>query len=304
MLSALMVFCLTAQTAGDDATAEKLEKVQILTQQGIDLFKAKELEKALAAFREAETIMPENPSTAYNIACAYSLMGKKKEAFENLFRSIALGYVDIDHINADEDLAALRGEKEWADVAVKVKEEVARREAEAAKKAREEMKKALAVEKPLFAFDFDVKDVEGKPLALAALRGKIVLVDIWGTWCPPCRREVPHLVALAKKYEEKGLAIVGLSRERGTPEEGLKAVKDFVGKNEIKYPCALIDGEFLKQIPGFRGYPTLLFLDREGKVRLTHVGYSTPAVLEALVEEMLAAGKKPEEAKKKAWFTR
>ncbi|HAK94944.1 MAG TPA: hypothetical protein DCM87_08050 [Planctomycetes bacterium] len=312
MLSALMVFCLTAQAAGEDAKPETLERIQILTQQGIELFKKKEYEKALGVFQEAEKLMPENPTTAYNLACAHSLMGKKKEAFECLFRSIELGYLNLAHMEADEDLAPLRGEKEWAEVAVKVKGELDRREAEAGRKAREEMREALAAREQLFAFDFELKDVDGKPLALRDFRGKAVLVDIWGTWCPPCRREVPHLVALVEKYKDKGLAVVGLSRERVAGEEAEKLVRDFAGKNGINYPCAVIDNEFLKQVPGFRGFPTLLFLDREGRVRLTHVGYSPPVVLEAMVEELLGAGakaeppakKKAKERAKKRWFTR
>ncbi|HNS00363.1 MAG TPA: redoxin family protein [Planctomycetota bacterium] len=307
MLSALMVFCLTAQAADADAKAEARERIYTLTQQGLEFFKQKEYAKALGVFQEAEKLMPENPTTVYNLACAHSLLGKKKEAFACLFRSIELGYLNLAHMEADEDLAPLRGEKEWAEVAAKVKAETARREAETAKKARDEMRAALAASERLFAFDFDLKDVNGKNLALSDLRGKAVLVDIWGTWCPPCRREVPHLIALVEKYKEKGFAVVGLSNERVAGEEGEKLVRDFAEKNGINYPCGLIDTEFLKQIPGFRGYPTLIFLDREGKVRLTHVGYSPQAVLEGMVEELLEAGKPSAPAggsAKRRWFAR
>src|SRR5436190_6816113 len=65
-----------------------------------------------------------------------------------------------------------------------------------------------------FPFDFDLEDVAGNRVSKSDLAGKVLIVDIWGTWCPPCRMEIPHFVALNRKYNNQGLAIVGLIRER------------------------------------------------------------------------------------------
>src|SRR2546421_318352 len=64
-----------------------------------------------------------------------------------------------------------------------------------AKEAADETKKALAGD-PLFDFDLDVKTIDGKKIKLSELKGKVVIVDVWGTWCPPCRKEIPHFVKL------------------------------------------------------------------------------------------------------------
>ena len=140
-----------------------------------------------------------------------------------------------------------------------------------------------------FPFDFTLKDVDGKPLKLADARGKLTIVDVWGTWCPPCRKEIPHFVALEKKYGSKGLKIVGINcNEEGTPAEVKKTIIDYRAENKITYPCVLNDDSIEGKIPGFQGYPTTLFLDKTGKVRLVLVGYTAMIQLEAVVTTLLA----------------
>jgi len=150
------------------------------------------------------------------------------------------------------------------------------------------VKSALA-QNESFPFDFDLKDVDDKPVKLADFKGKVTIVDVWGTWCPPCRMEIPHFIDLAAKYEDKGLKIVGINSERGqTPDENKKLIKDFVAETKINYPCVLNDGKTEEKIPGFQGYPTTLFLDRTGKVRLVLVGLTPKNRLEAIVTTLLA----------------
>ena len=143
-----------------------------------------------------------------------------------------------------------------------------------------------------FDFDFTLADPEGKSHKLADLKGKIVLVDVWGTWCPPCRMEIPHLVAVHKKYGEQGVEVVGLNYEGGTVEEDGQKITEFVKANGVTYPCLIGDEPTKEQIPNFEGFPTMLFIDRAGKVRLKHVGYTPQAGLEAVIEALLSEDKK------------
>lgn len=150
------------------------------------------------------------------------------------------------------------------------------------------LKSAFAENKP-FPFDFDLKDVDGKPVRLADFKGNVTVVDVWGTWCPPCRKEVPHFIDLVTKYGDKGFRMVGINcNEQGSPAEIKETVKDFVAANKINYPCVLNDEKTEEKIPDFQGYPTTLFLDRTGKVRLKLVGYTPMARLEAIITTLLA----------------
>jgi thiol-disulfide isomerase/thioredoxin len=138
-----------------------------------------------------------------------------------------------------------------------------------------------------FPFNFEQRDLADQPISLSALRGKIVIVDFWGTWCPPCRAEIPAFVALKEKYSFD-LEIIGLAYEReDDPAEAAKLVTTFARKNKINYPCALGDKETKAMVPEFRGYPTTLFFDRNGKVRMVTVGAESLNRLDALVSALL-----------------
>ena len=115
-----------------------------------------------------------------------------------------------------------------------------------------------------------------------------MLVDFWGTWCPPCREVIPHLIALQKKYE-KEIAIVGLAYPRGPVDQdevAVKAyadhVKEFVTANDMTYTCLIGNEQALKDVQ-LEGFPTLVFLDQSGKTRLKAVGYHTLEKLESII---------------------
>ena len=279
-----------------------LFKVQRLNQLGIEELKAEKYESAIERFREVEKILPDDPTAPYNIACGFSLMGKKDEAITYLKKSVALGFSDLTLFKTDPDLANIREEPGYKEALEELKKNLEKLEKELRTKARSEMRAALEKEDPLFSFGFEVTDTEGKKLTLNDLAGKVVLVDIWGTWCGPCRRSIPHLIELAEKYRKQGLEIVGLAFERGSPEERLEKVQAYAKEAGINYRCALIERTFLNQIPDFRGFPTLLIVDREGKVRFVQVGYSPYGTLAGWVETCLGADaerdeKKPDEKK-------
>jgi thiol-disulfide isomerase/thioredoxin len=139
-----------------------------------------------------------------------------------------------------------------------------------------------------FEFDFDLEDVNGQRLSKKDFAGKVLIVDIWGTWCPPCRMEIPHFVALNKQYGGQGLQVVGLNQEQISDKDAAaNVVRQFCKAEGVDYPCALITQRVKRQITDFEGFPTTLFLDRTGNVRLKAVGLHDLSFLRAVVETLL-----------------
>ncbi len=156
---------------------------------------------------------------------------------------------------------------------------------------REEVKVQIA-ETESFPFDFKLNSFAGTEVSLADFKGKLVIVDFWGTWCPPCRKEIPHFVELQERRADQ-LAIVGITIEHpsgvGIDFETAKANYDeFVRTQPINYPCVFGDRETMDQVPGFEVFPTTLFLDASGRVRLKLTGYHSTEMLEAAIDELLA----------------
>lgn len=155
------------------------------------------------------------------------------------------------------------------------------------KSARREVARDMAQTVP-FEFDFALRDISGEWVRKSEFQGKVLIVDIWGTWCPPCREEIPHFIALYKQYGSQGLEIVGLNKENGSVEAQAQKVREFRDKFGIPYRCAIITERIMAQIPDFDGFPTTLFFDKRGKLRLMYVGYHEARELQAAVENLLA----------------
>jgi thiol-disulfide isomerase/thioredoxin len=114
---------------------------------------------------------------------------------------------------------------------------------------------------------FNGTDLDGQPVSTAALRGKVVLVNFWATWCPPCREEIPALIALQDKYKDH-LQIIGVAQDSGNVEE----VRTFATAHGMNYPTVLSTPEIEKLFPGVYALPTTFVLDRDGKLAQKHVG--------------------------------
>ena len=110
-------------------------------------------------------------------------------------------------------------------------------------------------------------DLDGRPVNTAALRGKVVLVNFWATWCPPCREEIPDLIALQKRYEGQ-LQVIGIAQDSGSAEE----VKRFAAERGMNYPTILSTPEIEKLFPPVTALPTSFFLDRDGRLAQKHIG--------------------------------
>lgn len=128
---------------------------------------------------------------------------------------------------------------------------------------------------------FLVNDIDGVPVSTAAWKGKVVLLNFWATWCPPCRAEVPMLVDLAARYKDR-VQIVGVSLDDG-PEE----VKAFVKDQGINYPVVMASREILAEYGGVPALPTLFVVNPDGNVVQKHEGLYSRELYETEVRLLL-----------------
>ena len=131
--------------------------------------------------------------------------------------------------------------------------------------------------------DFTLRDLNGESFRLSDMKGKVVILDFWATWCPPCRAELPHFQALHREYAGKGLVIVGISLD----SVGAAGVKAFIEANGVRYPILMGDRDVTTSYGGIRSIPTTFVIDREGRIVKKLVGYQSKEVFEGLVRELL-----------------
>jgi thiol-disulfide isomerase/thioredoxin len=252
------------------------------------------LHKSFAAFSEIQRRFPmlNQAEKSFQLRIEYgevralALEGKSAESFAILKELMTSGAGDFDSIETIDDLKPVFEMPEFQELAESL---YVPKLAEAKKQVAEDM---VAL-KP-FRFEFKLKDLDGKEVTLAEYKGKVTIVDLWGTWCPPCRREIPHFVALAKKYKDQGLEIVGINcNEVGSAEEIKKTVSDFVKAFKIEYKCVISEDGIEEKVPGFQGFPTTLFFDRTGKIREVFYQSEPKSKLEAAILLLLEEGAKP-----------
>ena len=118
-----------------------------------------------------------------------------------------------------------------------------------------------------------------------SLRGQVVLVNFWATWCLPCRAEMPALEAMYQRHRADGFVIVGLAADRASTSH----VAEFVRERGVTYPVAHVGGEAERQFGGVRGYPTSFLIGRDGVVRHVVVGPIAALSLEPAVRRALDA---------------
>ncbi len=123
-------------------------------------------------------------------------------------------------------------------------------------------------------------DVEA---CLAGLKGKVVIVDFWATWCPPCRQEIPGFIELQKTYGDKGLVVVGLSMD-----DDVEPVKEFYAKNGMNYPVFVVGEDTVKAWGNIKAIPTTFIFDKDGKkVGEPHVGFVPKEKFEEQIRPLL-----------------
>lgn len=116
--------------------------------------------------------------------------------------------------------------------------------------------------------DFSLKDLNGKTVALQQLKGKVVLLDFWAPWCPPCREELPALDALYKKYNNDGLVIIGIDMD-----DSEKLVAEFLQRAPVSFTILIDRKGTLTREYRFRTLPTAFIVGKDGVIRYQHMGF-------------------------------
>lgn len=136
---------------------------------------------------------------------------------------------------------------------------------------------------PANSRDFTLTSLDGEDITLSELKGTVVLVDFWATWCPPCRKSIPVFIKLYNKYHERGFTVLGISRE---DKSTLEKYRKEAG---IPYSI-LIDNKNISKTYEVEAIPTIIFFDKNGQVRKTQVGFAPEleAGFEILIDSLLS----------------
>ncbi|MCC7461247.1 MAG: TlpA family protein disulfide reductase [Gammaproteobacteria bacterium] len=126
-------------------------------------------------------------------------------------------------------------------------------------------------------------DLEGRPVRTTELRGKLVLLNFWATWCAPCREEIPVFSRWQKTYGGHGLRVIGISMD-----DDAASVREFLQQVPASYPIVLGDAKFAAQLGGVLGLPLSYLIDAQGRVIARHQGAVDLPELEATIQERLA----------------
>jgi len=129
--------------------------------------------------------------------------------------------------------------------------------------------------------DFSVKNLQGQTISLADYRGKVLALNFWATWCPPCREEIPGFIETYRSLKDAGLEILGLSMD-SLP---LERLREWTGKAGINYPVAVATRQIVEAYEPGEYIPATILIDRKGLIRYRHVGAMDKDTLAQLFKE-------------------
>jgi peroxiredoxin len=233
---------------------------------------AESYEAGLAGLSAEERL--EYPEVLYNLSCSYARLGDAEAALDCLAGALDADPLFVRQARGDEDLASIKGTPRFEDLVAGA--ETRADEAEAAKMTVKPGEPAPA---------FTLTDIYDKEYALADFRGKYVVLNIWATWCPPCRNEIPEIVEFAKAHEGEATVVSISVDEPG--EDVLPFVRDY----GINYVVLRDDGEVAnKYISATGGIPQTYFIDREGVVRGHIYGSADRQTFEERLGRLIGGG--------------
>lgn len=133
--------------------------------------------------------------------------------------------------------------------------------------------------------EFTFEDLNRNKISLSDLSGKVIFLNVWATWCPPCTREIPDFIKVYEQYKDKGLEIIGISVDRISQSKVLK----FAEKYNINYPVAMMTSKLYKDYGPFPAIPVTIVIDKNRKIRNRKIGMVNKGFVESwflkLIEE-------------------
>jgi thiol-disulfide isomerase/thioredoxin len=131
--------------------------------------------------------------------------------------------------------------------------------------------------------DFTLSSVSGKDVSLSDYKGKVVIVDFWATWCPPCRKGIPDLISLQNEYKDN-VAVIGISLDR---ENTKGSVPSFVDRMGINYPVVYFNDKVIIDFGGVNAIPTTFIIDQNGNIVKKMVGLYPKSEYESQIKELI-----------------
>jgi peroxiredoxin len=137
------------------------------------------------------------------------------------------------------------------------------------------------LEVAMAAPDFSLRAIDGNTVRLSDYKGKVIILDFFATWCPPCKQEVPDFIELQKQYGDQGFVMIGVSLSRMGDTQGF--ARDF----GVNYPILIADSDVATAYGPLRSIPTTYVIDKDFKIARKYIGYRPKEVFENDIRELL-----------------
>ena len=144
----------------------------------------------------------------------------------------------------------------------------------------------IAPEKRQPATEFTLMDASGAKVSLSDYKDKVVLLNLWATWCEPCQVEIPWFIEFERTYKDRGFAVLGMSVD----DDGWDVVKPYIAKSKMNYRVILGTEDMPKGYWDVQAIPTTFLIDKQGRVAVTHTGLVSKQTYEDGILKLLAGG--------------
>jgi thiol-disulfide isomerase/thioredoxin len=249
---------------------------------GVVHFEAGRLDSARTWLMASLPFSPDSQEVLVAIARTEARMDRKDEAIDHFAR--ALGVFPPGDTSGTGELGALYKSRHGSLKGLDAKIAAARK-ASTSKVALETRRHERT------APPWKLQGLDGSEVALESFKGKVVVLDFWGSWCGPCRYEMPLIEALYKRYQKDGKVVfMGVNWERTEDvTQHLETARDYVKKNGITFPSVIDPRQVVTNAYLVEGFPSAYVIDREGKIRFRNVGVADGIehIIEAQIESLL-----------------